>query len=222
MELKDVQAFFEQNKDNSEVKDYLSTLSKPSLRQFEEYSKTEEGKFIVDKLVQSGLDQRVTSAIDTYKTNHYDTDVKSALEAEIIKRFPNESKEQKMIRELMEKQKGYDSKIEELRQENFMKDLEGFSYQKATELDIPHSIALKFVGKDKQETEFNLQKLSEELKAFSTKGTDEFIKQNSRNPVRGNEHQLTKDKLQKQYEEAVQNKDFVRAIALQGVEAAKP
>jgi hypothetical protein len=60
---------------------------------------TDEGK----ALIQPMMDSRVTEAIKTYKSGHYEKELKAAVAAEILKLNPQETAEQRRIRELEEK-----------------------------------------------------------------------------------------------------------------------
>ena len=95
--LDQVKQFFEANKDDQAVKDYLKSFeTKAELTDtaVTAYLETEAGK----KLLQPIHDRYTNRAIETYK----DKTLPGLVEAEVAKRNPKETEEQKQIRELRE------------------------------------------------------------------------------------------------------------------------
>jgi len=101
--LDQVKQFFEANKDEQAVKDFLKTFEKSvelTDTAVTAYLETEAGK----KLLQPIHDRYTNKAIETYK----DKTLPGLVEAEVAKRNPKETEEQKQIRELREEMKKKD------------------------------------------------------------------------------------------------------------------
>ena len=78
----------------------LLRKSKPDKESVEQWlSGDEEGKNFFQKLT----DKRVTQSIETFKNNHFAEAVKAKVEEEIRSRYPDETEEQKRIRDLEKK-----------------------------------------------------------------------------------------------------------------------
>jgi len=95
--LDQAKQFFEANKDDQAVKDYLKTFEKSAEltdTAVMAYLETEAGK----RLLQPVHDRYTNKAIETYK----EKTLPGLVEAEVAKRNPKETEEQKQIRELRE------------------------------------------------------------------------------------------------------------------------
>lgn len=95
MTIEDVKKFFKENKDQTDVKAYLESLTVDVniVKAFLETN--EEGK----KLLQSLTDSKVTQGIETFKKNNLD----KLVEAKYNELHPAETPEQKRIRDLEQK-----------------------------------------------------------------------------------------------------------------------
>lgn len=95
MKLEDVKKFFEDNKDDAEVKGYLDSLSALDATKIESYLDGDEGK----KLLQPRLDKHFSKGLDTWKEKNLQKHIDEA----VAKLNPEETPEQKQIRELTER-----------------------------------------------------------------------------------------------------------------------
>jgi len=170
MELKDVKAFLETNKDNEEVKNYLSELSKVTSEGVENYILTEEGK----KWLGRHQDSFFTKGLETWKKNN----LKKIVDEEIKKRNPGETEEQKKIRELEERLN--QKEAAEKRQILLNKSL-----QIASEKKLPVEILDYFLGEDEESTMKNIEKLETVLNKQIETAVNERLKNGDYTPPCG-------------------------------------
>ena len=102
----DVKKFLADNKDSEDFKALIGEVVQPAAPEqkpltpdlVNEYLQTAEGK----ALIQPMMDKRVTDAIKTYRENNFEKELKEQVAKEILKMNPQETPEQKQIRELRE------------------------------------------------------------------------------------------------------------------------
>lgn len=86
----------EANSDDETIKTYLKGLvpEEPiTPDKVKAYLDTPDGK----ALIQPMMDKRVTEALDTYKRKTFDNEVNARVAAELLKRNPEETPEQKRV-----------------------------------------------------------------------------------------------------------------------------
>jgi hypothetical protein len=112
--LDDVKKFLDSMKDDPDVMEYLVSVSvdKPLNPELvSAYLQTTEGK----NLIQPMMDQRVTDAIKTHDEKQkpkIDASIKSGIAAEMLRLNPQETPEQRRLRELEEKDRLRDQEWE--------------------------------------------------------------------------------------------------------------
>lgn len=143
MELKDVQEFIEQNKDNDDVKNYIGGFITPD--RINGFLDSEDGK----KLIQPKIDSNFTKGLETWKNNN----LQKLIDEAVTKANPAETKEQKQIRELTERLN--QKEVEEKKQMLLNKGL-----LKADEMKLPKEVVSYFLGEDEESTNSNLETLS--------------------------------------------------------------
>lgn len=100
MEFKDVKEYIEQNKENEELKKYLSELvSIDKEAVTKEYLSSRDGI----RLIQSEADKMSAKAIDTFKKNFEEKEVPKIVAEKYNKEHPPETAADKKIRELQER-----------------------------------------------------------------------------------------------------------------------
>ncbi|MEH6945204.1 DUF4355 domain-containing protein [Bacillus sp. JJ722] len=130
-------------------------------------NENEDGK----KWLQSLTDTRVTDAIKTYETKT----LPKKLEAEIAKRFPAETEEQKQLRELKQQ-------FERLETEKQRETLKNKALSVATEKALPSKLVDYFIGQDEESTLKNLTTLEEVFSASVQKAVEQKFKEGGRDP----------------------------------------
>lgn len=144
MTLAEIIAFFEQNKDDEAVKNYLAGLSKPTPEGVKEFLETEEG----EKLIKPRLDQLFTKGLETWK----EKTMPGLIEEEIKKKFPEETEEQKRLRKLEEE-------LTKERKARYQSELKTKATTFATQKGLPVDLVGYFVGQDEETTTSNLTTL---------------------------------------------------------------
>lgn len=115
----------------------------------EGYLATEQGK----KFLQPKLDRYFNKGLDSWKEKN----LNNLVNDEVSKRYPNETPEQKRIREL-------EQKLEAQQMEVLRKELGLKATSFATEFGVPSSLAGYFVGDTEESTRANLERFRDEYK----------------------------------------------------------
>jgi hypothetical protein len=170
MTLEEIKQFFEQNKDNEDVKNYLAGLSKPTPEGVSAFLATEEGK----KILQPRLDQHFTKGLETWK----EKTLPSLLDEEIKKKFPGETEEQKRLRKLEEE-------LAKERQARVKSELINKATTLATQKGLPVELVSYFVGQDEDTTVNNLTALENIWQQHLQKAVEEKFKESGRTPNSG-------------------------------------
>ncbi len=144
MDLQEIKAYFETNKDNVEVQNYLSELSKVTTEGVEQFVTTDEGK----KWLGKHNDSFFTKGLESWKKNN----LEKLISDEVAKRNPQETPEQKKIRELEERlnQKEAEEKKQTLLNKSLLI---------ADEKKLPKDILEFFLGDTEESTVKNLESL---------------------------------------------------------------
>lgn len=100
MTVADVKQFIEANKENDDVKGLLGSYNQPTLDGVKKFLETDDsGK----KHLQSVIDAAVGTGIETWKKNNLDKEREAYYKERSAKEHPEETPEQKRIRELEER-----------------------------------------------------------------------------------------------------------------------
>jgi hypothetical protein len=161
--LETIKKFLNDNKDNDEVKAYLKELSTPTKDGVEGFLATEEGK----KLLQPKLDSFFTKGLTTWKEKN----LTGLVEEEYRKKHPEETEEQKQIRQLQERLDASEKKSQ--RESLLNKALEV-----ADGKGLPKKLVNYFLGEDEDTTLTNITQVETELKEWAKSQT----KLGGRNP----------------------------------------
>ncbi|MEO4300632.1 hypothetical protein AB2R07_11470 [Staphylococcus aureus] len=85
MNIEEVKSFFEEHKDDKEVKDYLKGLKTVSVDDVKGFLDTEEGK----RFIQPELDRYHSKGLESWKEKN----LEDLIEQEVRKRNPEQSEE---------------------------------------------------------------------------------------------------------------------------------
>lgn len=168
-----VKAFLDSNKDSAEVKEYYKSnvLTADNVKTFLE---TNEAK----KILQPKLDAHFTKSLETWKANNLD----SLVEEEVKKRNPDETPEQKRIRELEEK-------LQKQEKANKLSQLKETALKHATKQGLDSTFASKyierFIGDDEVATTSLLDELKTDLDGLVKTQVDARFKESGRNIEHG-------------------------------------
>lgn len=170
MNLEEIKAFFESNKESEDVKNYLQGLSKVTSDGVTTFLETDEGK----KLLQPKLDSYFTKGLDTWKNNN----LQKLIDEEVSKKLPNETPEQKQLNELKQK-------LVQMEQEKTRETLKNKALSIASEKKLPTSLIDFLIGQDEETTTANLSKLEEVWNSQLQVLVDEKLKSSGTSPKDG-------------------------------------
>ncbi|HCQ2084213.1 TPA: DUF4355 domain-containing protein [Staphylococcus aureus] len=165
MNIEEVKSFFEEHKDDKEVKDYLNGLKTVSVDDVKGFLDTEEGK----RFIQPELDRYHSKGLESWKEKN----LENLIEQEVQKRNPEQSEEQKRISAL---EKELEKRDAEAKREKLRSNALG----KAQELNLPTSLVDRFLGDSDEDTEQNLKALKETFDKYVQKGVESKFKSSGR------------------------------------------
>ncbi|HDG5463229.1 DUF4355 domain-containing protein [Staphylococcus aureus] len=165
MNIEEVKSFFEEHKDDKEVKDYLNGLKTVSVGDVKGFLDTEEGK----RFIQPELDRYHSKGLESWKEKN----LENLIEQEVQKRNPEQSEEQKRISAL---EKELEKRDTEAKREKLRSNALG----KAQELNLPTSLVDRFLGDSDEDTEQNLKALKETFDKYVQKGVESKFKSSGR------------------------------------------
>lgn len=144
MDLKEIKAYFAEHKD--EFEGYVGEILPDRVKN---YVDTEDGQ----KLIRPYVDKNFDKGLKTWQENN----LQKMIDAEVLKRYPEETKEQKSLREMQKK-------IDDLVKDKTRELQKNRAITYATQKGLPLDIIDHFVGDEDSTTDTNLQKLE---KVFS-------------------------------------------------------
>lgn len=165
MNIEEVKSFFEEHKDDKEVKDYLKGLKTVSVDDVKGFLDTEEGK----RFIQPELDRYHSKGLESWKEKN----LEDLIEQEVRKRNPEQSEEQKRISAL-------EQELEKRDAEAKREKLRSNALGKAQELNLPTSLVDRFLGDSDEDTEQNLKALKETFDKYVQKGVESKFKSSER------------------------------------------
>ncbi|CAC5969523.1 DUF4355 domain-containing protein [Staphylococcus aureus] len=165
MNIEEVKSFFEEHKDDKEVKDYLKGLKTVSVDDVKVFLDTEEGK----RFIQPELDRYHSKGLESWKEKN----LEDLIEQEVRKRNPEQSEEQKRISAL-------EQELEKRDAEAKREKLRSNALGKAQELNLPTSLVDRFLGDSDEDTEQNLKALKETFDKYVQKGVESKFKSSGR------------------------------------------
>ncbi|HAR6690206.1 TPA: DUF4355 domain-containing protein [Staphylococcus aureus] len=165
MNIEEVKSFFEEHKDDKEVKDYLNGLKTVSVDDVKGFLDTEEGK----RFIQPELDRYHSKGLESWKEKN----LEDLIEQEVRKRNPEQSEEQKRISAL-------EQELEKRDAEAKREKLRSNALGKAQKLNLPTSLVDRFLGDSDEDTEQNLKALKETFDKYVQKGVESKFKSSGR------------------------------------------
>lgn len=133
-----------------------------------QFIETEEGR----KIIQPILDKTVSKGIDTWKSNH----LSELIEEEVAKRNPEETPEQKQLRELK-------NQMSQLQKEKSIESMKSLGLQISNEKNLPSSLVNFFVSETPEQTRNNINLLEIEFKSAVEKAVEGRLKNTAHIPT---------------------------------------
>lgn len=168
--IEDVRKFLTANREVEEVLALVKEFAPEpepveiTSEQVQEFLQTESGQ----ALLQPMMDSRVTDAIKTYKSGHFDKEVRAAVAAEMLKINPVETPEQRRIRELEEKDAQRDAEMAE-------RDLQGNIEKMAFKSGIDPEYIEGLHFNSIEEFALYAKRFNEKLEAVKTAAANELL-----------------------------------------------
>jgi hypothetical protein len=160
MNLEEIKRFFEEQKDNEDVKSYLQGLSQVTPDGVSAFLDSEDGK----KLLQPKLDSYFTKGLETWKSNN----LKKIIDEELKKQNPPSNP--------------LEQKLRDLERQILLKDLKAQALNVATEQKLPVKLVDFFVGEDEESTLANLKTFQEVFSTHINERVQEQLKSGGINP----------------------------------------
>ena len=181
MELKDVQEFLLNNEQDEMVKEYLEGLRKPTLEGIQQLVTTDEG---IKKWFDSEKDRHFDKGLSTWMEKTFP----SKMEEEIKKRFPEETEEQKIIRELQQEKAALlaEKQLDQVK-------IKAHSY--ATENKLPLAFVDMVISSDEESTMGKLATFQEHFEPYIKEQVEKRLGENSYTPPANSNQNIKTDSL---------------------------
>ena len=169
MNIEEIRAFLETNKDQPEVQSFVGELSAVSTEKVQGFLQTEEGK----KVLQPELDRYHAKGLESWKKNNLDK-----LVADKVKELnPDKTPEQLELEQLRRE-------IEQDKQERLKLELTNKAISVASEkgLKLDNKILDRLIADDEENTLANLEALDAFAKAQYQAGVENVYKNGGREP----------------------------------------
>ena len=169
MNIQEIRAFLETNKDQPEVQSFVGELSAVSAEKVKDFIQTEEGK----KAIQSELDRYHAKGLESWKKNNLDK-----LVADKVKELnPDKTPEQLELEQLRRE-------IEQDKQERLKLELTNKAISVASEkgLKLDNKILDRLIADNEENTLANLEALDAFAKAQYQAGVENVYKNGGREP----------------------------------------
>ena len=169
MNIQEIRAFLETNKDQPEVQSFVGELSAVSAEKVQGFLQTEEGK----KVLQPELDRYHAKGLESWKKNNLDK-----LVADKVKELnPDKTPEQLELEQLRRE-------IEQDKQERLKLELTNKAISVASEkgLKLDNKILDRLIADDEENTLANLEALDAFAKAQYQAGVENVYKNGGREP----------------------------------------
>jgi len=168
MELKEALELIGKNLEAPEVKEFttkfnpLATVTKDNVGEFVEKN----------DVLKSYRDSFHTKGLETWKANN----LKKLVDEEIAKVNPQETPEQKKIREL-------EARLNEESAARKKEALKNLAIKKLSEKKLPVDIVDNLIGSDEESTEKTLAAYEQALESYKKALTEQLLKNNGRDPI---------------------------------------
>ncbi|AGK97634.1 DUF4355 domain-containing protein [Clostridium pasteurianum] len=185
----EVKSYFETNKDNDEVKNFLGGYS--SLDVFKEKVNTDPN---FKSYMDSAKDSHFSKALDTWKTNN----LEKLVDEKVNQLYPKADPKDLELKKLQQQ-------IDKMQKDTLHKELTNQALKMATDKKIPTDLVSYLVGQDEDSTNANIEKFAEIFQAHDEVIRTEFAKGNSYTPPENkNSGNLSEDeKLREQIKKAM-------------------
>jgi len=176
MNFEDVKKFLEENKGSEEVMSYVQGINPITLDKVKSFVQSDKD---AKSWIDSEKDQYHNKAFKTWETNN----LQKLIEDEVSKRNPQETPEQKKIREL-------EDRLNQKEKEETRQKLMNESLRIASDKKLPVDLIEHFIGSDDETTKANLLKLETVVNTIKQDFANESLK-NGYKPAQNNNSNTT-------------------------------
>ena len=174
MELKEVQEFIKSNAEKPEVQNYIKGFITPD--GIKTFIETDEGQ----KLIQPKIDQHVTRAIETWKTNNLQKINEEYANKVVLEKYPKETEEQKRLHKL-------ETDLANETSKRLKAEMTINAASEATSKGLPPESIEFVVGNDPDSTKAKIEKFEQMWKNALKTEIDKVFKQYGRLPENGSQ-----------------------------------
>lgn len=161
----EVKAYFETNKDNEDVNNYVGSLVNSD--RVNNFLNTDDGK----KLLQPMLDKYHSKGLETWKNNN----LTKLIDEEVSKRFPQADPKDVELKKMQ-------AEIEKMKSDSVKKDLTNKTLKQFQDKKLPTELVEFIIGGDEETTNKNIELLANLFAKHDEEIKTEFIKGNSYTP----------------------------------------
>jgi hypothetical protein len=173
MDLKEIKAWLEENKENGEAKAYLDSFKvQPTLEVFKNKLNETDFKSFMD----SEKDKHLSKGIETFKTNN----LEKLINEEIKKRFPDKDAKDIQVEALR-------SELEKMKKENIMKEIKNQAILLLDSKKLPKEVLDFIVSDDLEKTKANIESFGNVFNPYIQSAVEERIKNGSYTPPKGDD-----------------------------------
>lgn len=171
MEIENVKAFLEENKDSEEVKQLFGDFRKVSVQDVEELTQSDKE---LRSWLDSQKDRHFSKGLDTWKENNLESFITEKYNERHPVQAPQDIEIDRMKKQLadMEREKQYG-------------ELKNKALTFSNENDLPANLIDFFIGDDEESTINNLKQLQEESLVYIQRQVDKRLRDNSYEPPGG-------------------------------------
>jgi hypothetical protein len=173
MDLQELKAWLETNKDNAEVKAYLDSFKvQPTLEVFK--SKLNDADF--KSFLDSEKDKHLSKGIETFKSNN----LSKLVDEEVKKRYPEKDAKDIQVEALR-------IELEKMKKENLMKEIKNQAILILDEKKLPKEVLNFIVSDDLEKTKTNIESFGNVFNPYIQIAVEERIKSGSYTPPKNND-----------------------------------
>lgn len=170
MNLEDIKKWLDQNKDDAEVGEFLNSLSAVDATKVTGFLESEEGQ----RLLQPKLDKHFTKGLDTWKENN----LQKIVEEELAKLNPEETEEQKRIREL-------ESRLNQAEKEKKNSEMLSKINSMLSENKLPTELSNILLAEDEEVVKKNIESYKSVIESVRDNVKQDLLKNNGRDDLGG-------------------------------------
>jgi hypothetical protein len=170
----EVKSYFESNKDNEDVKNYIEGFLTPD--RVESFLVSDLGK----KILQPKLDSYATKAISSHDEKFKTNELPKLINEEVKKRYPDKDEKDIRLESVM-------AELEKMKKENLMKEIKNQAILMLDEKKLPKDVLNFIVSDDLEKTKANIETFGNVFNPYIQSAVEERIRIGSYTPPKNND-----------------------------------